>query len=658
MKNTHVLSCLLAAATMTGSAAMAASDASGQAQPPSPSTRARLDAVEKTLPYADKEDWQLVKRGFIATVPEEKLRDADGNVVFDLATETFFGQKAPPTVNPSLWRNAQLLSRHGLFKVAERIYQVRGFAISNMTIIVGQTGYIVVDPATEPEALAGMKLVYDKLGRKPVTGIIYTHSHSDHYAGVRGVISDEEAASRKIPVIAPEGFIKEILGETIIAGPAMTRRAAYQFGFQLPVSETGNVTLGIGPQLKAVAPQTRGATPPRGLPIAPTHEITGTGEALSIDGVRFEFQLTPNTEAPAEMHFYLPDFKALCLAENANGTLHNALPARGALVRDTKGWADALTQAISLYGDRTDVLFTSHFWPHWGQAEIADYVSNQRDAYKYLHDQSVRLMNDGLTGPEIADTIHYPNALASKWYNHEYYGTLSHNSRAVYQRYMGFYDGNPVNLAPLPPEQAGQRYVDAIGGADRVLTLAKNASDKGDYRWAAELLNRLIFADGANAPAKRLLADVYEQLGYQAESSTWRNGYLTAAAELRNGSGEPRRVPALAGLVGLPTDLLLDALAVRLVPDRAENVTVAFTVTDPETGKNQRVRVHNSVLVHEPADTPLAGAPVLRLSSAQFYEALGNPASGAQLTAADRSLLTRFAGLFDGPLTQFPIVTP
>lgn len=658
MKNARLLPCLLAAAVLPGSPAIADTASPEQAKPASSFTRDRLEAVGKTLPWKDDEDWKLVNRGFIATVADQKLRDADGTIVSDLATESFFGQKAPPTVNPSLWRNAQLLAKHGLFQVSERIYQIRGFAISNITVIVGDSGYIVVDPASEPEALAGMKLVYDHLGQKPVTGIIYTHSHSDHYGGVRGVISDEEAAARKVPVIAPEGFIQEILGEAIVAGPAMSRRASYQFGFGLPVSETGNVTLGIGPQLQSVnGPARRGAGPRGRLPIAPTHEIKGTGEALTIDGVRFEFQLTPNTEAPAEMHFYLPDLKALCLAENANGTLHNALPARGALVRDTKAWADSLTQAIDLYGNRTEVLFTSHFWPRWGQKTIVDYVSNHRDAYKFLHDQSVRLMNDGLTGPEIAETIRYPEAIGQKWYNREYYGTLSHNSRAVYQRYMGFYDGNPVNLAPLPPEQAGKRYVEAIGGADRVFALAKEAADKGDYRWSAELLNRVIFADGANAPAKTLLADVYEQLGYQAESSTWRNGYLTAANELRNGSGEAKRLPAFAGLVGLPTDLLLDAAAVRLVPERAKGVAIEFTVADPETDRNHRVQVRNSVLIHEFVDTPAVGAPVLRLTSKQFHEALTDPAK-AQAPAADRALLTRFAGLFDGPLGQFPIVTP
>ncbi|MBB4200961.1 hypothetical protein CCR94_10550 [Rhodoblastus sphagnicola] len=403
--------CLIVAICLIKTSTLAQETASGgvtdgeqgalASKPPSAFTTQALQAFAKTLPISDREDFDLVQRGFLATAPDGKLLNPDGQPVADVDSDAFFKQSAPPTVNPSLWRNAQLLEKHGLFVVANRIYQIRGFAISNISVIVGNTGYIVVDPGSEAEAFTGLKLLYEHVGKKPIVGVIYTHSHSDHYGGVRGVISDEDAAARKVPVIAPQGIIKEILSETVIAGPAMSRRAAYQFGFGLPVAATGNVNIGIGPQIKLIdIASARGAALTRGrLPIAPTHEIAQTGETLTIDGVRFEFQMAQNTEAPAEMFFYLPDFKALCLAEDANGTLHNALPARGALVRDTKSWANALGEAISRYGDRTDVLFTSHFWPHWGQARIVDYLANQRDAYEYLHDQSVRLMNDGLTGP-------------------------------------------------------------------------------------------------------------------------------------------------------------------------------------------------------------------------------------------------------------------
>ncbi len=649
---------LLLASTVQAQAQAPVAPPKSVPKPASAQTRQWLLDLAGTLPAEENGDRERVSRGFIASVPGNVLRDANGAVVADLDTDGFFARPAPPSVNPSLWRNAGLLARHGLFRVSDNIYQVRGFAISNMTVIVGRTGYIVVDPGFDDAARNGLDLIYARLGRRPVTGIVYTHSHSDHYGGVRGVLSDEEAARRKVPIVAPAGFIREVMSESIIAGPAMGRRASYQFGFRLPRDETGDVSLGIGPAIRAVAPPAGQAASVRSrLPIAPTHEVTRTGETLTIDGVRFEFQIAPNTEAPAELHFYLPDLRALCLAENANGTLHNALPARGALVRDVKAWADVLTEAIDRYGAKTDVLFTSHFWPHWGQAEIVDYLSSHRDAYKYLHDQSVRLMNDGLTGAEIADRLRYPDALAARWFNREYYGTLSHNSRAVYQRYMGFYDGNPAHLDPLPPEDAARRYVTALGGADRVLALADDAVNKGDNRWAVELLDRLVFAEPANSVAKAKLADLYEQLGYRAESTTWRNGYLTAALELRDGSGTPTRAPAFAGLANLPTDLLLDAAAVRLVPDRAKGVVLRFAIVDPATQDVERVEVHNGVLIHARVASADRKLPVVRLNAADLHATLSGRAP-ADLPADVQALLHRFAGLFDGPLQNFPIVTP
>ena len=337
--------------------------------------------------------------------------------------------------------------------------------------------------------------------------------------------------------------------------------------------------------------------------------------------------------------------------------MHNALPARGALVRDTKSWANALTEAISRYGNRSDVLFTSHFWPRWGSEKIVDYLGNQRDAYEYLHDQSVRLMNDGLTGPEIARTIQYPDTLAAKWYNHEYYGTLSHNARAVYQRYMGYYDGNPANLDPMTLTESASHYIEALGGDEHVLELARAAIGKGDNRWAVELLNKLIFADPRNRKAQLTLADLYEQLAYQAESATWRNGYLEAAIELRRGPVEPKRAAPFAGLLGLPTDLLLDSLAVRLVPERAKGVTLSFSVVDPISGKSQIVDVRNSVLIHQNATTPRVGVPILKLSATQFYAALAGEGQ-TNLSVEDQSLLRSFSGLFDGPVSNFAIVTP
>lgn len=648
---------LLATLALSASMPVMASSFEGQGAPASTFTQDKLKKIAETLPVQDREDFELIQRGFIATAADGKLRDSKGEVVGELTGDEFFARNAPESVNPSLWRNSALLHKHGLFKVKDRIYQLRGFSISNITIIEGDTGYIVVDPGAEAAAVTGMKLVREHLGDKPVVGVIYTHSHSDHYAGVRGVLSDDEAQARKVPIIAPKDFMHEILGETIIAGPAMVRRAGYQFGRDLDVSDTGAVTLGIGPVTTPIAnPNTN--IPQRGrLPIAPSHEITHTGETLVIDGVKIEFQLTPHTEAPSEMHFYLPELKALCLAENANGTLHNALPARGALVRDVKGWADQLTQALTLYGDKSDVLFTSHFWPRWGQESIQDYLGTHRDAYKYLHDQSVRLMNDGLTGPEIADALRYPDALSSKWYNREYYGTLSHNSRAVCQRYMGFYDGNPINLNPLTPEDAAKRYVSALGGDRQVLKTAKAAIAKGDYRWAADLLNRLIFADGKNQQARETLAQTYEQLAYQAESSTWRNGYLVAAKELRQADAAKTRAPAFAGLLDLPLSMFLDGAAVRLNPERAVGQNLKFVITDAQSGEHQLVELRNSVLIHQPVSSPPTGVPIFRLTSRQLFATLSNGAASG-LGAEQDAYLAKFASLFDGPIANFNIVTP
>jgi alkyl sulfatase BDS1-like metallo-beta-lactamase superfamily hydrolase len=419
-----------------------------------PATIAANRAQTANLPWADTSETALSQRGFVATLAEPKIRDANGKVVLDLAAWDFATGPAPATANPSLWRHAGLLRQHGLFKVADKIWQVRGFDISVMSIIETDTGYLIVDPLTNVEtARAAMGLVRQHVGDKPVKAVLYTHSHADHFGGVKGVVDPADVASGKVMIIAPDGFMEHAVSENLIAGPAMSRRATYQFGTSLPHGPDGHLGAGIG---MAIPSGTLSL-------IAPTHIIKATGETMVVDGLRIEFQYTPGTEAPSEMNFYLPDLKALCLAENANVSMHNILPPRGALVRDAKGWADYLTQALSLYGDRADVMFVSHGWPRWGRQEINRYVGLHRDAYKYLHDQSVRLMNQGLTGPEIAEQIALPEVLSQQWFNRGYYGTMRHNSRAVYQRYLGWYDGNPANLNAHPPEEAGRLYVSLWG---------------------------------------------------------------------------------------------------------------------------------------------------------------------------------------------------
>ena len=451
--------------------------------------------------FADRQDFTFAERGFVGTRADPKILGDGGRVVWDLTAYDFLKGSAPASVNPSLWRQSQLLAKAGLFEVVKGVWQVRGFDAANATFIAGKTGWIVIDPLTATEtAKAALELANAKLGARPVVALIYTHSHADHFGGARGMVAQADVDAGRVQVIAPAGFLEHAVSENIIAGGAMSRRAQFQFGSFVPKGPTGQVGIGIGP---AVAPGTQSL-------IAPNVEIARTGETRTIDGVRFEFQVTPGTEAPAELNFYLPDLKLLDLAENANATMHNVLTPRGALVRDAKAWADYLSESIRLYGARTDTLMTSHGWPRFGRSVIGDYLEKHRDAYKYLHDQTVRLMNDGLTGPEIANRIRLPEALDREWYNRGYYGTMSFNSRAVYQRYMGWYDANPVHLAPLEPADEAGRYVAMMGGSAAVLAAAQAAYGQGDDRWAGELANRLVLADAANTVARQLLARVYD----------------------------------------------------------------------------------------------------------------------------------------------------
>ena len=458
-------------------------------KPASSSTKAAQDALLKSLPLNDRQDFDLINRGFMVTVPDGKITNQNGRVARDLNINEFLNNSGPDMVNPSLWRNAQLLYPHGLFEVTPGIYQIRGLDLANMTIIQGKTGYIVIDTLSIVEAAqAGMELVRRHLGDKPIVAVMYTHSHIDHYGGVKGVVDEADVLSGKTVILAPAGFMKEVVSEFVIAGPAMNRRAMYQFGASLAAGPGGAVCGGIGP----THPRSPACTVSI---IPPTREITTTGETIEIDGVKVVFQMTPNTEAPAEMNIFLPDFKALCMAENANGCMHQLYPLRGAQVRDAKAWADKLTESIRLFGDNTDVVFATHFWPRWGRDVIIDYLSFHRDAYKYIHDQTVRLMNLGYTSTEIAEVVTLPDTLAGRWFNRGNYGAWRQNIKSVYHKYLGWYDGNPAHLNPLPPEEAGKRYVAAMGGADAVLSKAREAMDSGDYRWAAELADRVVFAD-------------------------------------------------------------------------------------------------------------------------------------------------------------------
>jgi len=621
----------------------------------SDATRAANAAMAQALPLGDVEDEDFARRGFIATWDQPQIRTADGRVAWDFASFDYLRGDAPETVNPSLWRHARLLALHGLFQVSERVYQVRGFDVSNMTIIVGDTGLILVDPLTTAEpAAAALALARRTLGDKPVRAVIYTHSHADHFGGVRGVVEGADVAAGRVDIIAPEGFMEHAVSENVIAGNAMGRRATYQFGATLPRNAEGQVGSGVGLAISTG----------RLTLIPPTRTITRTGETMTIDGVRFEFQMVPETEAPAEMNFFLPDFGVVCMAEIANATMHNILTPRGALVRDAKAWADYLTEALRLYGPRTDIMVTSHAWPRFGRDRVNDFLASHRDAYKYLHDQSVRLMNSGYTGREIAERVRLPAPLASRWFNRGYYGTMMHNSQAVYQRYMGRYDANPAHLNLLPPEESAQRFVRAMGGPSNVLAEGQRAFDAGDYRWAAEVLDKLIFAAPDNAQARALLARTHRQMAYQAESAIWRNMYLSAAQELEQGIIRREGVTQSLDLVAAtPTAQVLDLLAIRLVPERLGARRYAFNLVFPERNERFGVTIANGVLVHESGVT-VDGAPTITAARPVFLQAMATQSmaravlSGNIRITGNRRSLEGLGEIFETPDINFSIVTP
>lgn len=627
------------------------------AEAPSAATLKAQAAARKSLPFSDRQDFDFATRGYVGTLADPVIRRADGGVAWDLNAYAGLEGEAPATVNPSLWRQAQLLAKSGLFQVSDRIWQVRGFDVANATFIKGDTGWIVIDPLTTAEtAKAALALVNEKLGARPVVAIIYTHSHADHFGGVKGMVSQADVDAGKVQVIAPEGFLEEAVSENIIAGPAMSRRAMYQFGYNLTPGPEGQMSVGIG---QAVS---KGSI----TLIAPTRSISKTGETLTVDGVRMEFQVTPGTEAPAEMNLYFPDWKVLDMAENANATMHNVLTPRGALVRDAKAWADYLSEARRLYGDRTEIMMASHGWPRFGGEVVRDYLQDHSDAYRFLHDQTVRLMNRGYTGPEIANRLELPPTLANSWFNRGYYGTMSFNSRAVYQRYMGWYDANPVNLAVLEPADQAGRYVEAMGGAAKVKALAKAAHDKGDYRWAATLLNNVVTSDPKDREAREALARAYDQMGWQAESSLWRNMYLTGAAELR--ATGPLQVTAGTGspdmIANLPSRMIFDLLAIRLDPDKAGDADLSVVFAFPERKERFLVRVHNRVLTAEPVAEGAKADATLTLPRALLLQSLftGQPlaakvASGEAKVEGNPLALMRLTGWFDRPGGDFPIVT-
>ena len=608
------------------------------------------------LKLDEQQDFENAKRGFMAK-PTGKITMADGTVLKDFSAYDFLQGKAPDTVNPSLWRHAQLNANVGLYKVTDGVYQLRGFDIANMTLIEGKTGWIVVDPLTAREtATAALAFAREHLGNKPVTAVVMTHAHADHFGGVLGVVTPKEVAERKIPIIASAGFLEEATSENIMVGTGMARRSFYQFGRDLPRSAKGNVDTGLG---KDVAYGSVGIIAPNWLIYKPT-------QPMQLDGVDFVFHNVPGAECPAEMTFSIPDKKLYDGAENLAQTMHNLLPVRGAKVRDALRWSTYLEQALEQTKD-ADIYIGSHNWPVWGNANIKKFITMQRDVYKYTHDQTVRLINAGYTPREIADMVKLPKSLSEFFGARGYYGDLRHNVKAVYQFYIGAYDGNPANLNPLPPQESAKRYLDLVGGADKAVAVAQTAYDKGDYRWAAELLNQAVFGDPSSKSAKELLAKTYEQMGYMAEAATWRNSYLTAAQELRN--GPPTKGASKAMLMEMllqtPIERFLEAMAAGLNGPDAEgkNLKVNLVLTDLK--ETYVLWIENAVLHFKSGEAAPDANATLTLTKDIFVKMIAGTAGVKNTLLSDDLKVTgstidlvRFFGLIDKAPGTFAIVTP
>ncbi|HTY32808.1 alkyl/aryl-sulfatase [Mycobacterium sp.] len=609
---------------------------------------------DHALPLDDTRDFDDADRGFIAALSPCVIKAADGRVVWDNDAYSFLGGAAPASVHPSLWRQSTLAAKQGLYEVVPGIYQVRGFDISNVTFVEGDTGVIVIDPLISTEVAAAALALYrtHRGGDRPVVAVIYTHSHVDHFGGVLGVTSQADVDSGAVAVLAPDGFVEHAVQENVYAGPAMTRRATYMYGTLLPRGPLDQVGCGLGQ-----APSTGEVAV-----IVPTVDIRETGERHTIDGVEMEFQMAPGTEAPAEMHFYFPRFRALCMAENATHNLHNLLTLRGALVRDPHAWSGYLTEAIHTFADRADVVFASHHWPTWGRDRIVEFLSLQRDMYAYLHDQTLRLLNKGHTGVEIAEMFQMPPALERAWHTHGYYGSVSHNVKAVYQRYMGWFDGNPGRLWPHPPEALAPRYVDAMGGMDRVVEHARAAFDSGDFRWAATLLDHAVFTDSDHAAARALYADTLEQLGYGAENATWRNFFMSGATELRDGNfGTAVTATSMSMLNQLTPEQIFDSFALRVDGPRSWDLDIALDISFADLAANYRLTLRNGVLVYRKVAADAATSNVSVRLDRKFRlltAAMGDFTSPGLDISGDQAALQTFLGVLDEPDQNFNIVTP
>ncbi|MFT7492362.1 MAG: alkyl sulfatase BDS1-like metallo-beta-lactamase superfamily hydrolase [Pseudohongiellaceae bacterium] len=639
---------------------------------PSTATIKANKAVIEQLPFSNQQDFKDAKRGLIASLDSLVINNAEGEPVWDMDAYTFMqysgvNGNAPASINPSLWRQANLNNIHGLFKVSDGIYQLRGFDLANMTLIEGDSGWIVVDPLTAKETSQfAFDFAQKHLGSKPISAILFTHSHIDHFGGALGLVTAEQVKQQGIRVIAPEGFMEEATSENIIAGTAMSRRSMYMYGKYLPRTERGHIGSGLG----------KGPAFGRFGILEPTELVNHQTPVLKVDGVNIEFQFTPGSEAPAEFTFYLPDHKAFCGAEVVSRNMHNLYTLRGAKVRDALKWSGYIEQARNRFAG-ADIYFGSHHWPMWGQDKIQNFLKLQRDGYKYIHDQSVRLLNGGATPNELAEEITLPEKLRTSFPNRGYYGTLKHNAKAVYQNYLGWYDANPANLDPLPPQNSAQRYIKLMGGIEQVVAQAQIAFDQaeedaGAYRWVAELLNKAVFSDPDHKEAKALLAKTYDQLGYQAESAPWRDVYLSAAYELRHGGPDQGIDIALMRevLLETPVERFFDTLSIRLNGPKAEGKDYAIKINFTDKNLSYVLNLENSVLYHQSSESwqNKTAGPInatLNVKHKLFIDMLiGKAGLKKTLFSDDLTIdgskldLLGFLSLFDRPMGNFNIVVP
>lgn len=605
-------------------------------------------AVDREGTRKGGDDFADADKGFIAALTPGVVKNAKGQVVWDGDAYDFLKKDAPKTAHKSLWRQSQLVSKQGLYKVTDRVYQVRGLDLSNMTLIEGDTGVVVIDPLISAEtAAAALELYRAHRGDKKVTGLIYTHPHVDHFGGCRGVLPD---GAGEVPILAPDGFMEHAVSENVYAGTAMQRRSGYMYGALLPKSPAGQIGCGLG---QSVSVGSIGLIPP-------TKDVTETGQVETVDGVRFEFQMTPGTEAPAEMNFVLPDLRAVCMAENATHTMHNIITLRGAQVRDARQWAHYLNESVVLFDGRVDVAFASHHWPTWGGDTIVELLEQQRDLYAYMHDQTLRMINAGMTGREIAEEIELPPALAGVWANRGYYGSLSHNVKGIYQRYMGWFDGNPAHLWEHPPVEEAKRYVKAMGGRSATVAKARGFAKSGDLRFAVTLLNHVVFADPHHRAAKSELARMYVELGQASENAVWRNFYLMGAQELREGvQDSPTSVVSADMLMALSVDQLIDSVAIRVNGPKAWELELRMDWSLPALGKVWHLTLRHGVLTYRSDAEKDPGAGVtLTMTKPQLLAMLGGKGLGDIKVEGDVSLLTDLLGVVEKPDPRFAIVTP